>query len=205
MKKKVFVICCFTVCGMLVGYNQRELTNETSVDVIPNEEVEEVFEVQKETVDKPKVLENNKVSKQDENPKVSEGKKAEAVIEKKSDADESKKYVNNKTDLDIQNSTDSSTSKDVISKPEETTDNEPKADEEVSNKEEPVKEEPKEYKIGNSGKLFDSEEEADNEAERMFNDFSDTEKYISRYWIWSTYDKWTIEYEYCYWEEGILN
>lgn len=69
-------------------------------------------------------------------------------------------------------------------------------------KEEPLKEETKpiNYKIGNSGKLFDTEHEADNEAERMFNDYSDPDKYISRYWIWSTYDKWTIEYEYTNWE-----
>lgn len=56
------------------------------------------------------------------------------------------------------------------------------------------------YKIGNSGKLFDTEQEADKEAERMFNDYSNPDKYISRYWIWSTYDKWTIEYEYTNWE-----
>lgn len=69
-------------------------------------------------------------------------------------------------------------------------------------KEEPPKEETKpiNYKIGNSGKLFDTEQEADKEAERMFNDYSNPDKYISRYWIWSTYDKWTIEYEYTNWE-----
>ena len=69
-------------------------------------------------------------------------------------------------------------------------------------KEDPPKEQSKpiNYKIGNSGKLFDTEHEADKEAERMFNDYSNPNKYISRYWIWSTYDKWTIEYEYTNWE-----
>lgn len=73
---------------------------------------------------------------------------------------------------------------------------------ELVKKEDPPKEESKpiNYKIGNSGKLFDTEQEADKEAERMFNDYSNSDKYISRYWIWSTYDKWTIEYEYTNWE-----
>lgn len=73
---------------------------------------------------------------------------------------------------------------------------------EPEKKEDPPKEESKpiNYKIGNSGKLFDTEQEADKEAERMFNDYSNPDKYISRYWIWSTYDKWTIEYEYTNWE-----
>lgn len=80
-------------------------------------------------------------------------------------------------------------------------------DKEPVKKEEPPKEDtskeesnPINYKIGNSGKLFDTEQEADKEAERMFNDYSNPDKYISRYWIWSTYDKWTIEYEYTNWE-----
>lgn len=54
------------------------------------------------------------------------------------------------------------------------------------------------YHAGNSGLLLKSEDEAYQEAERKFNDFSDTEKYVSNYVVYSTYDKWTISYYYTY-------
>lgn len=54
------------------------------------------------------------------------------------------------------------------------------------------------YEVGNSGKLFDTEAEAIKEAEEKFNDFSDSERYVSRYLIYSTFDKWTVSYEYDY-------
>lgn len=65
----------------------------------------------------------------------------------------------------------------------------------VSPKPEPVK---PDYKVGNSGKLFNTEAEAYSEARRKFDDFSDLEKYVSSYMIYSTYDKWTISYTYAY-------
>lgn len=52
------------------------------------------------------------------------------------------------------------------------------------------------YDIGNSGLLFDSEEEAIHEAEKKMEDYSDPQKYVSHYLVYSTYDKWTISYEY---------
>lgn len=57
---------------------------------------------------------------------------------------------------------------------------------------------PTQYDIGNSGQLFDTEEEAVAEAEKKFNSFDDKEKYVSSYTIYSTYDKWTISYYYTY-------
>lgn len=65
----------------------------------------------------------------------------------------------------------------------------------VPPKPEPVK---PDYKIGNCGKLFNTEAEAYAEARRKFDDFSDPEKYVSSYMIYSTYDKWTISYSYAY-------
>lgn len=62
-----------------------------------------------------------------------------------------------------------------------------------------LKEETKpQYHAGNSGLLLDSESEAYQEAEKKFNDFSDSGKYVSNYVVYSTYDKWTISYYYTY-------
>ena len=54
------------------------------------------------------------------------------------------------------------------------------------------------YDIGNCGRLYDSEHEAYQAAEAAFNDFSDPDKYVSSYVVYSTYDKWTISYYYNY-------
>lgn len=54
------------------------------------------------------------------------------------------------------------------------------------------------YDTGNCGILYDSESEANAAAEARFNDFSDPEKYVSSYVVYSTYDKWTISYYYAY-------
>ncbi len=54
------------------------------------------------------------------------------------------------------------------------------------------------YDIGNCGRLYDSETEAYQAAEAAFNDFSDPDKYVSSYVVYSTYDKWTISYYYSY-------
>ena len=54
------------------------------------------------------------------------------------------------------------------------------------------------YLAGNSGLLLNSEDEAYQEAEKKFSDFSDTEKYVNNYVVYSTYDKWTISYYYTY-------
>lgn len=64
---------------------------------------------------------------------------------------------------------------------------------------EPPKETPN-YQYGNSGRLFDTEAEAYAEAEQQRKTFDDGIKYIERYWVWSTYDRWTIEYKYTYWQ-----
>lgn len=54
------------------------------------------------------------------------------------------------------------------------------------------------YDIGNCGRLYDSETEAYQVAEAAFNDFSDPDRYVSSYVVYSTYDKWTISYYYSY-------
>lgn len=54
------------------------------------------------------------------------------------------------------------------------------------------------YDIGNCGRLYDSETEAYQAAEAAFNDFSDPDRYVSSYVVYSTYDKWTISYYYSY-------
>ncbi len=52
------------------------------------------------------------------------------------------------------------------------------------------------YDIGNCGKLYDSEAKAYAAAEAKFNDFSDPDRYVSNYMVYSTYDKWSINYYY---------
>lgn len=52
------------------------------------------------------------------------------------------------------------------------------------------------YDIGNCGKLYDSEAKSYAAAEAKFNDFSDPDKYVSNYMVYSTYDKWSINYYY---------
>lgn len=54
------------------------------------------------------------------------------------------------------------------------------------------------YDVGNCGRLYDSETEAYQVAEEAFNDFSDPDRYVSSYVIYSTYDKWTISYYYSF-------
>lgn len=54
------------------------------------------------------------------------------------------------------------------------------------------------YDIGNCGSLYDSETEAYQAAEAAFNDFSNPDRYVSSYVVYSTYDKWTISYYYSY-------
>ena len=54
------------------------------------------------------------------------------------------------------------------------------------------------YDIGNCGRLYDSETEAYQAAKAAFNDFSDPDRYVSSYVVYSTYDKWTISYYYSY-------
>ena len=80
-----------------------------------------------------------------------------------------------------------------------------KVEDKTTAKEEPKKEvtPPKEtkpvtynYDIGNCGKLYDSEAKAYAAAEAKFNDFNDPDKYVSNYMVYSTYDKWSINYYY---------
>lgn len=52
------------------------------------------------------------------------------------------------------------------------------------------------YDIGNCGKLYDNEANAYVAAEAKFDDFSDPDKYVSNYMVYSTYDKWSINYYY---------
>lgn len=54
------------------------------------------------------------------------------------------------------------------------------------------------YDVGNCGRLYDSETEAYQAAEAAFNDFSNPDRYVSSYVVYSTYDKWTISYYYSY-------
>ena len=65
--------------------------------------------------------------------------------------------------------------------------------------EQPKEEVAKKYEVGNCGELFDTEQEATNEAERKMDDFSDESRYVSSYLCYSTYDKWSINYYYTYW------
>lgn len=61
---------------------------------------------------------------------------------------------------------------------------------------------PPNYNIGNSGKLFNSEQEAINYGESM-RGYDDGIKYVSGYTTWSTHDKYTVHLSYDYWQQDI--
>lgn len=60
-------------------------------------------------------------------------------------------------------------------------------------------EQPKNYKVGNCGKLYNTESEARAVADANNGTFTDT-YFISGYFLYSTYDKWSFDYYYTYFE-----
>ena len=63
----------------------------------------------------------------------------------------------------------------------------------------PEPEQAKNYKVGNCGKLYNTESEARAVADANNGTFTDT-YFISGYFLYSTYDKWSFDYYYTYFE-----
>lgn len=203
MKKTVLAVNILISGLMLVGCQQSNVNdNQSSKKATVEDMIKIVEQVSLDNAIQEKLKED--VNRKQETTKIDDTTKTsneEKEVSMNSHIEISESTVNQDTSSTVQSSSNNSSSDYVTSKPEPVVEEQktetPKKEETVIT---PLKEEPKNYQVGNSGMLFDSEEQADMEAVRMFNDYSDSEKYISRYWIWSTYDKWTIEYEYSYWE-----
>ena len=93
------------------------------------------------------------------------------------------------------NSTSSSTSVSTNSQPSETAPTPPV--ENVVPDKQPEQEKTKNYKVGNCGKLYNTESEARAVADANNGTFTDT-YFISGYFLYSTYDKWSFDYYYTY-------
>ncbi|MDD8037428.1 MAG: hypothetical protein PHC59_14895 [Thomasclavelia ramosa] len=98
--------------------------------------------------------------------------------------------------------TNSNTNQNKVEQPSKPIESKPEVKPEVKPTEPEVvkpQEEVKNYQIGNCGVLYNTESEAYAAADKKFDDFSDPTKYVSSYLVYSTYDKWSINYYYTYW------
>ncbi len=121
--------------------------------------------------------------------------KAKKSTEKTSKTEDASTKNNQTTS---QSSTQSnSTSGSSNSQPSETTPTPPV--ENVVPDKQPEQEKPKKYKVGNCGKLYNTESEARAVADANNGTFTDT-YFISGYFLYSTYDKWSFDYYYTYFE-----
>lgn len=125
------------------------------------------------------------------------------TVKKQTNDGTKKQTITSIKQKDTTNKTNETPKKEVVNPPKQDTTVTKKED--TVKKEEPKKEvtSPKEtkpvkynYDIGNCDKLYDSEAKAYAAAEDKFNDFSDPDKYVSNYMVYSTYDKWSINYYY---------
>lgn len=160
----------------IISEEEKETDDQLEITKSPSDDVKKISD---EEGDKEKVKEVNnekKTAKKQETVK-------QPVTEQKSEKSSSGQSVTSSQPPQepvISNTPESSDSEPVIVEP-------------------PVSEEAHyDYDIGNCGRLYDSETEAYQAAEAAFNDFSDPDKYVSSYVVYSTYDKWTISYYYSY-------
>lgn len=160
----------------IISEEEKETDDQLEITESPSDDVKKISD---EEGDKEKVKEVNnekKTAKKQETVK-------QPVTEQKSEKSSSGQSVTSSQPPQepvISNTPESSDSEPVIVEP-------------------PVSEEAHyDYDIGNCGRLYDSETEAYQAAEAAFNDFSDPDKYVSSYVVYSTYDKWTISYYYSY-------
>lgn len=209
MKKQIYIIL-LVIPFLLVGCN----STNTKTKNTPNKKNEIISDItqedeKKDTIDDKKGVnteeainnENNTSQSVDSNNQIKSNDTSTSnnTSTNKKSIDDTSKSSNSSShqgsSQSTSNSTSSSKNEQSQSKPNSnsTTPEKPK---------EPPKEETPtyQYKTGNCGKLFDTENEADAEAKEMQDNFDDGEKYISGVFIYSTGDKWTIDYVYSYWE-----
>lgn len=206
MKKLILAI---TTILAVMGSYKHPTTVDPKQEVVETDVIDEVVEV--------KTTEENKqeATVEDIEPKESE-EQVETNDVKTSDSNKSKTNISVDSKPTIQQSTPSNSSNNTTSNPStstssndsssnqsETSTNKPAVVQPEKPKEEtkPVEavEQPKNYRIGNCGVLYSTENEAYAAAEKKFDDFSDPSRYVSSYLVYSTYDKWSIDYYYTYW------
>ena len=223
MKRKIILIVAGLVIST-IGFTSAKGNGTHSVMINPLEDATKVVDETKQTKDESVLKDESKTGENEE--KVVTGANIVGVAESSKEVEkeqsvvvsetskqsvaQSSKPTTSKQETNTQSnnssnnnstSNSSSTVKQEESKPVESKPVNPPESKPVETKPEvsvPV-EQPKNYNTGNCGVLYDSEALANQAAEEKFNDFSDPSRYVSSYMVYSTYDKWTINYYYTYW------
>lgn len=207
MKRKLLMILALlTVSAITVPLSTIE--NGISNDTVSKPKISQSNENQKKTISEEEIETDDKLeiteSPSDNEKKISDeeddNKTVKVAINEKKTAKKQETVKQSVTDQKSEKSssgqsvTSSQTPQEpVISNTSESSDSNPVI------VEPPVSEEVHyDYDVGNCGRLYDSETEAYQAAEAAFNDFSNPDRYVSSYVVYSTYDKWTISYYYSY-------
>lgn len=215
MKRKFMMLFAFllmTGFGLCsIDANNVKKENQNGMSDVVNDQ--KTFETEADKILKEVPVKNDKVKEDsqknvEKQPEKSNTKENTVTtntltVKKQTNDDTKKQTITSIKQKDTTNKTNETPKKEVV--------NPPKQDTTVTKKEDTVKKEepknevtsPKEtkpvkynYDIGNCDKLYDSEAKAYAAAEAEFNDFSDPDKYVSNYMVYSTYDKWSINYYY---------
>lgn len=215
MKRKFMMLFAFllmTGFGLcLIDANNVKKENQNGMSAVVNDQ--KTFETEADKILKEVPVKNDKVKEDsqknvEKQPEKSNTKENTVTtntltVKKQTNDDTKKQTITSIKQKDTTNKTNETPKKEVVNPPKQDTTVTKKED--TVKKEEPKKEvtSPKEtkpvkynYDIGNCDKLYDSEAKAYAAAEAKFNDFSDPDKYVSNYMVYSTYDKWSINYYY---------
>ncbi len=215
MKRKFMMLFAFllmTGFGLcLIDANNVKKENQNGMSDVVNDQ--KTFETEADKILKEVPVKNDKVKEDsqknvEKQPEKSNTKENTVTtntltVKKQTNDDTKKQTITSIKQKDTTNKTNETPKKEVVNPPKQDTTVTKKED--TVKKEEPKKEvtSPKEtkpvkynYDIGNCDKLYDSEAKAYAAAEAKFNDFSDPDKYVSNYMVYSTYDKWSINYYY---------
>lgn len=215
MKRKFMMLFAFllmTGFGLCsIDTNNVKKENQNGMSDVVNDQ--KTFETEADKILKEVPVKNDKVKEDsqknvEKQPEKSNTKENTVTtntltVKKQTNDDTKKQTITSIKQKDTTNKTNETPKKEVVNPPKQDTTVTKKED--TVKKEEPKKEvtSPKEtkpvkynYDIGNCDKLYDSEAKAYAAAEAKFNDFSDPDKYVSNYMVYSTYDKWSINYYY---------
>lgn len=208
----LFAFLLMTGFGLcLIDANNVKKENQNGMSDVVNDQ--KTFETEADKILKEVPVKNDKVKEDsqknvEKQPEKSNTKENTVTtntltVKKQTNDDTKKQTITSIKQKDTTNKTNETPKKEVVNPPKQDTTVTKKED--TVKKEEPKKEvtSPKEtkpvkynYDIGNCDKLYDSEAKAYAAAEAKFNDFSDPDKYVSNYMVYSTYDKWSINYYY---------
>lgn len=200
----LFAFLLMTGFGLcLIDANNVKKENQNGMSDVVNDQ--KTFETEADKILKEVPVKNDKVKEDsqknvEKQPEKSNTKENTVTtntltVKKQTNDDTKKQTITSIKQKDTTNKTNETPKKEVVNPPKQDTTVTKKED--TVKKEEPKKEvtSPKEtkpvkynYDIGNCDKLYDSE--------AKFNDFSDPDKYVSNYMVYSTYDKWSINYYY---------